>query len=188
MYYVKVCIWYKGLFGDFQVMKMYRNESLIQCQKYPLCHSIEYRAIDRVFLSKNTQELGFQLEILDMNVETLNSFLNYDILSLITEIGGQVSLLIGYNGISNILTDIIFVKVLSKKKEGAIMLTFSFWLVGVYITTMSVYEYWNEDLATTISYIKGDPYVEFPRITFCPYSFHWKKQMYIQKIKKDLTG
>ena len=36
----------------------------------------------------------------------------------------------------------------------------------------------------TINTISG----EFPRITFCPYSFHWKEQMYIQKIKKDLTG
>ena len=173
------------------MMKMLRNDSLIQCQKYPLCHSIEYSAIDAIVLDEgfNTQELVIKFEILDMNVKTLKSFLNYDILSLIADIGGLMGLLIGYSGISNILTDIIFVKILSKKnKAGAIMLTFSFWLVGVYITTMSVYEYWNEDLATTISYNKGDPYVEFPRITFCPYSFHWKEQMYIQKIKKDLTG
>ena len=151
------------------MMKMLRNDSLIQCQKYPLCHSIEYSAIDAIVLDEgfNTQELVIQLEILDMNVKTLKSFLNYDILSLIADIGGLIGLLIGYSGISNILTDIIFVKILSKKnKAGAIILTFSFWLVGVYFTTMSVYEYWNEDLATTISYNKGDPYVEFPRITF----------------------
>ena len=173
------------------MMKMLRNASLIQCQKYPLCHSIEYSANDGVVFDEgfNTQELVIQFEILDMNVETMKSFLNYDILSLIADIGGLMGLLIGYSGISNILTDIIFVKILSKKnKAGAMILTFAFWLVGVYITTMSVHRYWHEDLATTISYVKCDPYVEFPRITFCPYSFHRKEQMYIQRIKKDLTG
>ena len=107
---------------------------------------------------------------------------SYDFQSLIGEIGGTLGLFLGLSGLG-------LMEMLNPTKKWIIILmkiiTLMLLIAFAIYATQSFIKYFNESLATTVNFVRGNMTEEFPFLTFCPEKYG--SQSFHDKIKAGIT-
>ena len=111
---------------------------------------------------------------------------SYDVQSLIGEIGGTLGLFLGLSGLG-------LMEMLNPTKKWMVILmriiTLLLLIAFAIYATQSIIKYFNESIATTVNFVKGNMTEEFPFLTFCPELFHFLDSSAISfhdKIKEEI--
>ena len=147
------------------------NISKGYCPNAPQCQSEEYdlHVRNKYHEFWNPWKHMLSLSYGTSFVENIHTEPGYDFPTLISEIGGTIGFLMGFNGLYFIeffLTSICKKEAFLKRARHLSVLIM--WLLFVYWSTLSVLKRLEEPISTNLEIRGNDIKSEFPMVTFCP--------------------
>ena len=139
-----------------------------KCPTIPQCSTVKYDL--KVEAVLDAQDFGnVRFSFATKFIKTTESEVNYDIQSLVGEVGGTLGMFLGFSGLGILQMVIRFQfdwqKKINKRANEATSILM--WLAFCYWSTQSVQRYFNEFVSTTSMPIQGNMQLMLPKLTFC---------------------